>query len=111
MAPLKRCKRMTVHVMGVDKDGRIEYARNGNRDLLGCRNIPGRCGCDHAEYNLLRKMPNPVAVTVSHSPCMGCARRLVNAGVKTVTFLKPYRISDGITYLEENGVLVFDASQ
>ena len=50
-------------------------------------------------------MPNPIAVTVSHAPCLNCAKALVEAGVKTVSFLKPYRLTEGIEYLDMNGVL------
>jgi len=109
MAPSKKCKRMTVYAMGMDAEGNIEFARNGNKTVMGCfKDMPGRCGCEHAEALLLRRMPHPVSVSVSHSPCLGCARRLVNAGVKTVSFLKAYRISDGVKYLKENGVEVIE---
>lgn len=101
---LKRCKRMTIYTYGVDRFGDIEYARNGNTSE--CRNIPGNCGCIHAEINLLEKMPHPERVWVSHSPCLNCSKALHRAGVKKVYYTEPYRILDGIKYLESNGVEV-----
>lgn len=100
--PLNKCKRLTVHAMGVDKDDNVEHARNGNRTK--CKGIPGKCGCIHAEINLLKKMPNPTMVVVSHSPCLECAKALVSAKVALVRYLTEYRIRDGIDYLKENGV-------
>ncbi len=108
MAPSKKCKRMTVYAMGVDAEGNIEWARNGNKSLPGCKDIPGKCGCIHAETNLLKRMPNPVAVTLSHSPCINCAQNLLRARVKKVSYLKAYRITDGIDYLKDNGVEVIE---
>lgn len=105
--PHSPCKRMTVHAMGIDKLGNIVTAKNGNPGT--CTGIIGQCGCQHAEHKLLKKMPNPVAVSVSHAPCIDCAKKLVSAGVRTVTYLKPYRRTEGIEYLDQQGVLVFSA--
>jgi deoxycytidylate deaminase len=103
-----KCKRMTVYAMGMDKEGNTEYARNGNPGR--CRDTVGTCGCTHAEARLLKKMPKPVVVSVSHAPCLECAKALVNAGVEVVTYLKPYRLKDGVEHLDQNGVLVFSCT-
>jgi deoxycytidylate deaminase len=105
--PHSPCKRMSVYAIGIDVHGNIMTARNGNTGT--CTGAEGRCGCQHAEHRLLEKMPNPMAVSVSHAPCIACAKRLVEAGVRTVTFLKPYRLTAGIEYLDQQGVLVFSA--
>lgn len=98
------CKRMTVYAVGIDEDYNMVRTRNGNYGE--CENIPGACGCMHAEIRLLSRMPNPVIVYVSHSPCLNCAKALVKAGVNVVYYTEPYRILDGINHLEENGVQV-----
>lgn len=98
------CKRMTVHAMGIDRDANKIRTRNGNYGE--CKNIPGACGCTHAEIQLLNHMPNPIITYVSHSPCLDCAKALVKAGVDVVYYTDPYRIPDGINYLEESGVRV-----
>lgn len=107
--PYSQCKRMVVHAIGYDSVGDIAYARNGNPGRCRGEHAVGNCGCIHAEAMLLKKMNNPVAVSVSHAPCLNCAKLLVAAGVKAVTYLKPYRLTDGVDYLLEHGVLVFSA--
>ncbi|WP_270364039.1 hypothetical protein [Bacillus paranthracis] len=101
-----KCKRMTVVAIGISIDGEIGKARNSNQHE--CSNVPGACGCAHAEINLLEQMEDnsPKMVIVSHSPCLNCAKRLVEEGVLTVMYHEEYRITDGIDYLKENGVKV-----
>jgi deoxycytidylate deaminase len=98
-------RQMTVHVIGIDKEGRVEYAKNSNLGMPTSEE--GVCGYMHAEIRLLKKMPNPVTVMVSHAPCLNCAKALVKAGVQAVYYMKPYRLKDGLEYLYENGVLVY----
>lgn len=43
---------------------------------------------------------------LTHSPCVGCAGLLVNAGVVEVVYDQPYRDPAGIDLLERAGVLV-----
>lgn len=100
-----RCRRMTVHAIGTDMRGNIAYARNYNTHE--CLNIPGRCGCIHAEAALLQTMPDPVVVVVSHSPCLNCAKLLHDAGVEAVYYMNEYRLLDGVEYLRQNGVKVY----
>lgn len=103
------CKRMTVHAIGIDKDGNVAYGRNGNEGE--CQDIVGGCGCIHGEEMLLRTMPNPLYVSLSHAPCFNCATLLLKAGVKQVSYLKPYRLICGVYHLEINGVEVIDLSK
>ena len=93
---------MTVHALGITKDKQIAYATNGNE--AECTNNVGNCGCIHAEIALLKKLPNPEIVLVSHSPCLNCAKALVQANVKKVRYHIPYRLTEGIEYLKEQGV-------
>jgi deoxycytidylate deaminase len=102
---------MKVTAFGVDKDGNIASASNGNHTEKGCTNEVGRCGCTHAETNLLKKMPNPISVTISHSPCINCATALFKAGVTQVIYDEEYRIKNGIDYLKARGVEVFQIKE
>jgi deoxycytidylate deaminase len=102
---MNNCKRMDVYAFGIDAEGNVAISRNGNKGE--CKNIPGACGCIHAEELLLKKMCDPVEVHVTHSPCLNCAKLLVDAGVKKVRYLEEYRIKDGITYLDLAGVSVY----
>lgn len=97
-----KCKRMTVHALGFGRNGEVEETTNGN--LTECKNIPGACGCIHAEIRLLEKLPNPEFVSTTHSPCLDCAKALVEAGVERVFSYAFYRKSDGIKYLLDHGV-------
>lgn len=103
---MKSCKRMTVSAIGTDYYGYRAFATNGNFTEAGCTNEVGRCGCIHAEINLLQIIPNPKIVDVSHSPCLDCAKALVEAGVMVINYEEEYRIKDGIHFLQNNGVQV-----
>ena len=98
-----RCKRMTVHAVGI-QGNTIEYATNYN--ITECTGEAGNCGCIHAEEALIQKMPHPDMVIISHSPCINCAQMLVSAGVKKVYYIHEYRIRDGIEYLQEKRIEV-----
>lgn len=43
-------------------------------------------------------------VYVTHSPCVGCARLLVNAGISRVVFQTQFRDTTGLELLEKAGV-------
>lgn len=45
------------------------------------------------------------------APCAACARSIINAGVKTVYYERPYRITTGVELLEAAGLEVIDMSQ
>lgn len=49
--------------------------------------------------------------SVTHQPCMSCAMSLINAGIVSVTYVEPYRLTDGLQLLHEAGieVLTLDA--
>ena len=96
---LNECKRMAVYAMA---DGYI--VRNGNDNE--CTGEVGNCGCVHAEARLLKLVPHPHTVYITHSPCIDCAKKLVVAGVKRVVFCEEYRLRDGIDYLLAHDVSV-----
>lgn len=71
--------------------------------------------CDvsvHAEANLVAFAAREgirldgTDVFTTHSPCLACARLLVNAGVRAVTFGQEYRSTEGLRLLSAQGVLV-----
>ena len=70
---------------------------------------PGRCGCIHSEANALLKagagIPGKV-LFVTVSPCVMCAKMIVNAGVERVLFRSPYRDAAGVEVLHRAGVEV-----
>lgn len=104
MEKMKPCKRLHVQAIGITDNFQFSYAENGN--LNECTGEPGNCGCKHAEANLLKLMPQPSYVVLTHSPCFKCATLLHEAGVKTVMYKTQYRKTEGIIYLIRNGVQV-----
>jgi dCMP deaminase len=68
---------------------------------------PGRCGCIHSEANALIKAgaqtPGKV-MFVTVSPCVMCAKMVVNSNVGRVYFRDAYRDPAGVEVLRRGGV-------
>ncbi|HVB77568.1 MAG TPA: deaminase [Candidatus Nitrosotalea sp.] len=68
---------------------------------------PGRCGCIHSEANALIKAgaqtPGKL-VFVTVSPCVMCAKMIVNSNVLRVHYRRPYRDDSGLQVLRQGGV-------
>ena len=68
---------------------------------------PGRCGCLHSEANALIKAgaqtPGKV-MFVTVSPCVMCAKMIVNSNVARVYYRAGYRDPAGLDVLREAGV-------
>lgn len=68
---------------------------------------PGRCGCIHSEANALIKAgagePGKV-MFVTVSPCVMCAKMVINSNVARVYFRTPYRDRAGVETLRAGGV-------
>ena len=68
----------------------------------------GRCGCIHSEMNALVKAPgglrNKVAF-ITASPCVMCAKLMVQANVAFVFFRNAYRDASGLEVLQAAGVV------
>jgi dCMP deaminase len=67
-----------------------------------------RCSCVHAEQNALVKMNSfetcNKIMYVTLSPCMICARLIINAGIDTVVAGKLYKDTSPIDLLLNSGV-------
>jgi len=68
---------------------------------------PGRCGCLHSEANALIKagahVPDKI-MFVTMSPCVMCAKMVVNSNVRRVYFRTAYREPAGVEVLRQGGV-------
>jgi dCMP deaminase len=68
---------------------------------------PGNCGCLHSEANALIKAgaqtPGKV-MFVTVSPCVMCAKMIVNSNVARVYYRSGYRDPAGVEVLRESGV-------
>ena len=64
----------------------------------------------HAEANAITKVARSnnssdgATLYVTDSPCIECAKLIIQAGIKRVVFSKLYRLSDGLDVLREAGV-------
>src|ERR1700674_586724 len=83
---------------------------NGNARGLPNRcdsSEPGNCGCLHSEQNALIKagaqLPGKV-MFVSASPCVMCAKMIINANVGRVYYREAYRDPAGLNVLRQAGV-------
>lgn len=68
---------------------------------------PGRCGCLHSEANALIKAGAQMmdkVMFVTTSPCVMCAKMIVNSNVARVYYRDAYRDGAGLEVLREAGV-------
>lgn len=49
---------------------------------------------------------NESDLVVTHQPCLSCAKSIINAGVKSVTYVREYRLTDGVDLLRSAGIRV-----
>jgi len=112
LAKRSTCSRLQVGT--VVTDARLEnvlaIGYNGNARGLPNRcdsTVPGQCGCIHSEVNALIKAPGAIkdkVMFVSNSPCVMCAKLIINSGVTHVFFRRIYRDPSGIELLAAAGV-------
>lgn len=66
----------------------------------------------HAEANAITKIARSnnnsdgATLYVTASPCIECAKLIIQAGIKRVIYAEKYRLTDGIDLLERAGVEV-----
>jgi len=68
---------------------------------------PGRCGCIHSEMNALVKAPGHMldkVAFVTASPCVMCAKLMVQANVAHLFYREAYRDDTGLQVLREGRV-------
>jgi len=113
LAKRSTCQRLQVGT--VITDAKLEHvvAIGYNGNVRGFPNRcdsteAGKCGCIHSEMNALVKAPgdlvNKVAF-ITASPCVMCAKLMVQANVSHVYFRDEYRDPSGLGVLEQAGVV------
>lgn len=66
----------------------------------------------HAEANAITKVAksnnnsNGATIYITTSPCIECAKLIIQAGIKRVVFSEMYRCADGIDLLRRAGISV-----
>ena len=78
----------------------------------GCTNIKlvSKPEVLHAESNAITKCAkygnssNNATIYITHSPCIECAKLIIQAGIKRVVYARSYRLTDGIDLLADAGI-------
>ena len=69
---------------------------------------PGESGLIHAEINALIKLdfnnPQDKTLYVTDTPCVHCAKCIVNAGIKSIVYDRRYRNDEGYLLLLDSGI-------
>jgi dCMP deaminase len=108
------CKRLQVGSVITSGDYMRVLAIGYNGNARGLPNTcdrdePGNCGCIHSEINALLKLdytePHKI-MFITDSPCVGCAKAIINAGIEQVHYLRAYRKADGLDLLRSAGIAV-----
>ncbi len=112
LAKRSTCSRLQVGT--VLTDARLEHVvaigYNGNARGFPNRcdsDEAGRCGCIHSEMNALVKSPGELrdkVAFVTASPCVMCAKLMIQAHVSHVFYRERYRVGAGLEMLEQAGV-------
>jgi len=69
-----------------------------------CNGISGQCGCLHAEINALLKVQvkdSEKVMFTTTSPCMYCAKAIIQSGFSKIYYYEPYRDLSPIDYLKK----------
>lgn len=78
------------------------------RPVIGCETA------EHAERNAIAFAARyglaleGSELHCTHAPCLNCARVIINAGIKRVIYLVPYRLTAGVELLRQAGLDVVD---
>lgn len=109
------CKRLQVGALLVKDDNIISFGYNGTP-----KGFDNQCECDgktkpevlHAESNCITKCAlstysskNSIMYT-THSPCVECAKLIIQCEIKELYFSIEYRDNSGIKLLEKNNIYV-----
>lgn len=112
LAKRSTCARLQVGTVITDAwlENVLAIGYNGNARGLPNRcdsTVPGSCGCIHSEINALVKAPGGMrdkVVFLTDSPCVACAKAMINSGVTHVFYRRKYRDPSGVELLQRAGV-------
>jgi len=113
LAKRSTCARLQVGTVLTDAHLEHVVAIGYNGNVRGFPNRcdstePGKCGCIHSEMNALVKSPGDLpdkVAFVTASPCVMCAKLMVQAQVSHLFYREAYRDASGLEVLEGAGVV------
>lgn len=116
-AQLSYCNRRKVGAVLVSADNRNIIAYGYNGTISGFPNVcelpDGTTDNDrvlHAETNAIMKAArsgyptDKTTMYVTVSPCINCAKLIIQAGVKRVVYNEDYHNTDGLSILDKSGI-------
>lgn len=115
------CERAQVGAVIVKKNRVISMGYGGSPSgQPHCTEVGCEIGSDGGCIRTVHAEANAIAFAARHgislegcsmyvtlAPCYTCAKLLINAGIKEVVYLKPYRKMDGVDFLLHAGMLVY----
>ena len=112
LAKRSTCERLQVGTVltGPTLENVVAIGYNGNARGFPNRcdsPEPGRCGCIHSEQNALVKAPGGLrdkVAFVTASPCVACAKLMIQANVSWLFYRERYRDPSGLEVLRAGGV-------
>lgn len=113
LAKRSTCARLQVGTVITDAhlENVVAIGYNGNARGFPNRcdsDEAGKCGCIHSEMNALVKSPGHLrdkVAFITASPCVMCAKLIVQANISHVFFRERYRNPAGLEVLEQGGVV------
>lgn len=120
-AGLSYCTRRQVGCVIVDNDRIVSIGYNGTPpgadNTCEDHNNISKPDVIHAEDNAIRKLEKVIPqdssfhltdaiMFVTTAPCLQCARKLFDFGIRHVVYDDVYRNTHGIQFLEDRGVIV-----
>jgi dCMP deaminase len=114
LAKRSSCARLRVGTVITDRslESVVGIGYNGNARGFANRcdgTEPGKCGCIHSEQNALVKAPGRLrrkVAFVTASPCVMCAKLMVQANVSHFFYREAYRDPAGLDVLRQAGMTV-----
>ena len=113
-AKMSHAKRLQVGAVIVKDNRIVSYGYNGTPAGFSnvCEDEDGKTKSEvlHAESNaLLKAAASPESTAgaglyLTHSPCMDCAKMIVQANLGYVVFNEKYRDDKGIKFLQDMGI-------
>jgi len=119
LAKRSTCSRLQVGTVVTDFALERVVAIGYNGNARGFPNacdtdVPGACGCIHSEMNALIKAPGDLqkkVVFVTASPCVMCAKLIVQSNVAYVYYRRRYRDAAGLEILQRAGIPAVEYSR
>jgi len=113
-AKLSHCNRKRVGALSVKNKTIISDGYNGTPSGFtnACEDDQGETHWYvlHAEANAILKVAKSTqnaegaTLYITLSPCKGCSKLIIQAGIKRVVYLKQYKDQSGVEFLEKFGI-------